>query len=182
MKGQLDIKNFIERSNENCVVFECIYSNFHHLSNYYACPITHRKQHYRSLEHAYQHTKVLFFSHKESASRIKATRDSSEAKKISYELTGPRDVQRRRDEQRVELLTSLVKPKRDQNPSCVVKKLRATDHKIIAEFGRDKFYSTGLPITHRMYLLQGDKWTGKSNPGETLMNVRREMSNQDNHA
>ena len=23
LKGQLDIKNFIERSNENCVVFEC---------------------------------------------------------------------------------------------------------------------------------------------------------------
>ena len=47
----------------------------------------------------------------------------------------------------MELMTSLVKAKYDQNP-CVVKELLATGNKEIAESGRDGFYATGLLITH----------------------------------
>ena len=47
--------------------------------------------------------------------------------------------------------------------------------KIIAESGRDRFYATGLTITHKD-VLQSSKWVGKSNLGEILMNVRREIN------
>ena len=83
LKGQLDMKTFNERANDNRLVFGGIFSNSHPLSNYYLCPIVFRKQKYRSLEHAYQHTKALFFGHAEFASKILVARDSSEAKRIS---------------------------------------------------------------------------------------------------
>ena len=174
LKGQLDMKHFNERSNNDRVVFGGMFSNFHPLSNYFACPITFRKQSFRSLEHAYQHTKALFFGHEESAARIKDARDPSEAKRISYEITGPRDLQKKWDDQRVDLMTSLVQTKCQQNPD-VVKELKLTGNKIIAESGRDRFYATGLPITHKD-VLQSGKWVGKSNLGEILMNVRREIN------
>ena len=151
-----------------------MFSNFHPLSNYFACPITFRNQSFGSLEHAYQHTKALFFGHEESAARIKDARDPSEAKSISYEITGPRDLQKKWDDQRVDLMTSLVKAKCQQNPN-VVKELKITGNKIIAESGRDRYYATGLPITYKD-VLQSGKWVGKSNLGEILMNVRREIN------
>ena len=53
LKNDLNMKTFNERSNDSRIVFGGMYSNFHPLSNYYACPITFRKQKYRSLEQAY---------------------------------------------------------------------------------------------------------------------------------
>ena len=132
LKGQLDMKHFNERSNNDRVVFGGMFSNLHPLSSYFACPITFRKRNFGSLEHAYQHTKALFFGHEESAARIKDARDPSEAKRISYEITGPRDLQKKWDDQRVDLMTSLVKAKCQQNPD-VVKELKLTCKKIIAE-------------------------------------------------
>ena len=61
------MKTFNERSNDSRIVFGGMYSNFHPLSNYYACPITFKKQKYRSLEQAYQHCKSTFFGQAESA-------------------------------------------------------------------------------------------------------------------
>ena len=176
LKGQLDMKTFTERANDNRVVFGGIFSKFHPLSNYYTCPIIFRKQKYRGLEHAYQHTKALFFGHAESASKILVAHDSSEAKRISYKITGPRDLQDKWNDQRMELMTSLVKAKCDQNP-CVVKELLATGNKEIAESGRDGFYATGLPITHRD-ILQCDKWSGKSNLGKMMMTIRRDINHK----
>ena len=174
LKDQLDMKHFNERSNNDRVVFSGMFSNFYPLSNYLACPITFRKQSFGSLEYTYQHTKALYFGHEESAARIKDARDTSEAKKISYEITGPRDLQKKLDDQRVDLMTSLVQAKCQQNPD-VVKELKLTGNKIIAESGRDKFYATSLPITHKV-VLQSGKWVGKSNLGEILMKVRREIN------
>ena len=97
----------LDQLKDNRVVFGGIYSNFHPLSNYYSCPITFRKQRYRSLEQAYQHCKALFFGQAESASKIMTSRDPAEAKRISYEINGPRDLQSKWDEQRIDLMTSL---------------------------------------------------------------------------
>ena len=173
LKGPLDMKIFNERSNDNRVVFGGMFSNFHPLSNYYSCPITFRKQKYYSVEHAYQHRKALFFGHEESANRILATREPSEAKRLSYEVTGSRDQQRQWDDQRIDLMTSLVKAKCEQHP-VVEAELTATGNKLIAESGRDRFYAIGLPITHKDILV-ADKWTGKSKLGEILMKVRHEI-------
>ena len=142
LKCQLDMKHFIERSNNDRIVFGGMFSNFHPLSNYFACPITFRKQSFGSLEHAYQHMKTLFFGHEESVSRIKAARDPSEAKRISYEINGPRDLQKKWDNQRVDLTTALVKAKCQENPD-VVKELKLTGNRVIAESGRDRLYATG---------------------------------------
>ena len=129
LKGQLDMNNFNERANDDRLVFVGNFiSNFHPLSNYLLCPIIFRRQKYRNLEHAYQHTKALFFGHAESASKILVARDSSEAKRIIYEITDPRYLQDKWNDQRMELMTSLVKAKCDQNP-CVVKELLATGNK-----------------------------------------------------
>ena len=176
LKNDLDMKTFNERSNDSRIVFGGMYSNFHPLSNYYACPITFRKQKYRSLEQAYQHCKSTFFGQAESASRIMASRDPAEAKRISYDVSGPRDLQNKWDAQRVDLMTSLVRAKYDQNP-LVLRELQSTGTKIMGESGKDRFYGTGLSITHSD-ILNGTKWTGKSTLGEILMNIRREK-NQD---
>ena len=50
--------------------------------------------------------------------------------------------------------------------------------KEIAESGRDGFYATGLPITHRD-ILQCDKWSGKSNLGKIMMTIRRDINHKD---
>ena len=98
-------KTFNERINSSRIVFGGMYSNFHPLSNYYACPIVFRKQKYRSLEQAYQHCKSTFFEQAESASRIIASRDLVERKRIIYDVSGPRDLQNKWDGQRVDLMT-----------------------------------------------------------------------------
>ena len=85
------MRTFNERSDANRVVFGRIYSNFHLISNYYSCPITFKKQRYRSLEQAYQHCKTLFSGQAES--KIMTSRDPAEAKRISYEINGPKDMQ-----------------------------------------------------------------------------------------
>ena len=113
------------------------------------------------------------FGHEESANRILATREPSEAKRLSYEVTGSRDQQRQWDDQRIDLMTSLVKAKCEQHPG-VEAELTATGNKLIAESGRDRFYAIGLPITHKDILV-ADKWTGKSKLGEILMKVRHEI-------
>ena len=147
LKDNLDMRTFNERSDANRVVFGGIYSNFHPLSNYYSCPITFRKQRYRSLEQAYQHCKALFFGQAESASKIMTSRDPAEAKRISYEINGPRDLQGKWDEIEIDLMTTLLRAKCEQNP-VVLKELQSTGTKIIGESGRDRFYGTGISITH----------------------------------
>ena len=116
----------------------------------------------------------MFFGYEEFANRILATREPSEAKRLSYEATGSRDQQRQCHDQRIDLMTSVVKAKCEQHPG-VEAELTATGNRLIAESGRDRFYAIGLPITHKDNLV-ADKWTGKSKLGEILMKVRREIS------
>ena len=46
LKGELSMKHFCERSNDNVLVMGGIYSNFHPLSNYYPCNFVFRNQKY----------------------------------------------------------------------------------------------------------------------------------------
>ena len=121
---------------------------------------------------------LTFFGQAESASRIMASRDPAEAKRISYDVSGPRDLQNKWDAQSVDFMKSLVRAKCDQNP-LVLRELQSTGTKIIAESGKDRFYGTGLSITHSD-ILNGTKWAGISTLREILMNIRREK-NQDTY-
>ena len=103
-----------------------------------------------------------------------ASCDPAEAKRISYNVSGPRDLQNQWDAQRVDLMTSLVRAKCDQNP-LVLRELQSTGAKITGESGKDRFYGTGLSITHSD-IPNGSKWTGKSTLGGILMNIRREKT------
>ena len=103
-----------------------------------------------------------------------ASRDPAKTKRISYDVDGHRDLQNQWDAQRVDLMTSLVRAKCDQNP-LVLRELQSTGAKIIGESGKDRFYGTGLPITHSD-IFNGTKWKGKSTLGEILMIIRREKN------
>ena len=67
LSGELNMRTFSERSNDNVVVFGGLYSNFHPLSNFYRSPMMFRNQKYQTLEQAYQHTKALLFKDADTA-------------------------------------------------------------------------------------------------------------------
>ena len=148
--GDLSMKHFNERSNNDLVVFGGIYSNFHPLSNYYICPVQLNKISYTSIEQAYQHRKCLFFDDLVTASKVMLT-----------------------NAQRYKLMSDLLKAKIQQNPKVKAEFL-STGTKRIAESGKDNYYAVGLPITSND-ILNNTKWSGKSKLGEILMSVRSDI-------
>ena len=70
---------------------------------------------FHPLEQAYQHCKSSLFGQAEYASKIMTSCDPAQAKRISYEMNGPRDLQGKWDEQRIDLMTSLLRAKCEQN-------------------------------------------------------------------
>ena len=174
LTGELDMKTFNQRSNDNLIVFGGIFSNFHPLSNYYLCPIVYKKYRYKNIEQAYQHRKAVLFKDELIASKIMASSDPAEAKRISYELKGSKEHHDKWNAERYDLMLELVKANFLQNPE-LAKELKNTGTKQLAESGKHQYYATGLSITNRDILNTG-KWTGSSKLGEILISVRRELN------
>ena len=174
LTGDLNMKTFSERSNGNLLVFGGMYSNFHPLSNYYLCPITVRNHRYANVEQAYQFIKAEFFGDLITAQKIKASSDPTDAKRLSYDIKGSKEMYDRWNAQRYELMTEIVMAKFSQNPKLAVE-LKASGTKQLAESGKHDYYAVGLSITHRD-ILNNAKWTGSSKLGDILMHVRRELN------
>ena len=173
LTGQLNMKHFNERSNENLLVFGGIYSNFHGFSNYFPCKIKFKNKLYCNAEQAYQHRRALFVNDLDTATKIMVSSDPAVAKQLSYDIKGSKDLNDRWNTEKYTLMSDLVKAKITQNPK-IATELIATGARRLAESGRHDFYAVGLPITHKD-ILDTSKWTGKSKLGEILMSIRQQI-------
>ena len=133
--GELSMRTFNERSNENLVVLGGIYSNFHPLSNYYMCPVVYRNRKYRS---AYQHLKSLLHGDHITATKILAARDPAEGKRLSFDIKTNRETWLRWNAERHNLMTEILTAKFSQNPK-LAEELLATGTKRIAESGKHDY-------------------------------------------
>ena len=155
LSGELNMRTFSERSNDNVVVFGGLYSNFPPLSNFYRSPIMFRNKKYQTLEQAYQHTKALLFKDDDTAPSILAADSPSEAKKLSYSIKGFNlDIWNAKQH---DLMLQLVQAKFQQNPN-LADELRNTGKKTISESGKHKYFANGFYIIHRD-ILNKQQWT-----------------------
>ena len=88
LTGDLDIKNFNERTDANTIVMYGMYSNLHPLSNYYSSPFIYQEQKYCSIEQTYQHVKALVCKDLGTAAHILDKTDPAAAKRLSFQVKG----------------------------------------------------------------------------------------------
>ena len=172
LDGDLDMRHFNERSDDNVVVMRGMYSNFHPLSNYYQSQLTYQKKKYSSIEQAYQYLKAVMFGDLDAANQIMNSDDAATSKRLSYQIKGFN--QELWNGKQYDIMTNLVRAKFTQNPT-LADTLLATGQKKIAESGKRRFFAVGLPITHKDILNQ-NVWNGESKLGEILVSVRSELN------
>ena len=143
--------------NDKVLVSGGLLSEFSYLSNYYKSDITYDSKKYASIEHAYQHVRALHFKDQAAAAKIFATKDPSEAKWLSYSVRGFSDAEWSKI--REDLMLKLLRIKFAAG-SELARHLQATRSKLLAESGKDKFFSCGMPLIHPE-ILDSTKW--KSN-------------------
>ena len=157
--------------NDKVLVSGGLLSEFSYLSNYYKSDITYDSKKYASIEHAYQHVRALHFKDQAAAAKIFATKDPSEAKRLSYSVRGFSDAEWSKI--REDLMLKLLRIKFAAG-SELAKRLQATGSKLLAESGKDKFFSCGMPLIHPE-ILDSTKW--KSNVlGKLQMKIRNELN------
>ena len=157
--------------NDKVLVSGGLLSEFSYLSNYYKSDITYDSKKYASIEHAYQHVRALHFKDQAAAAKIFATKDPSEAKRLSYSVRGFSDAEWSKI--REDLMLKLLRIKFAAG-SELARRLQATGSKLLAESGKDKFFSCGMPLIHPE-ILDSTKW--KSNVlGKLQMKIRNELN------
>ena len=158
-------------SNDKVLVSGGLLSEYSYLSNYYQCDLRYDSTDFPTLEHAYQHARAKHFNDKAVAAKILATKDPSHVKKLSYSVHGYTDMEW--GKVRENLMLKLLRVKFARGTDLAAK-LQSTGNKLLAESGKDKFFSCGLPLTH-VDVLDSSKW--KSNMlGKLQMQIRNELN------
>ena len=113
--------------------------------------------------------RALHFKDQAAAAKIFATKDPSEAKRLSYSVRGFSDAEWSKI--REDLMLKLLRIKFAAG-SELARRLQTTGSKLLAESGKDNFFSCGMP--HPVFL-DSTKW--KSNVlGKLQMKIRNELN------
>lgn len=159
------------KSNDDVIVSGGTLSEFSFLSNYAPCDIEYQSVKYVNLEHAYQHARAVHFNDRTTAAKILTTKNPAEAKRLGYRVSGfdAATWNGIKEKLMLKLLRIKFKPMSD-----MARKLQDTGNKLLAESGKESYFSCGMPLTHPD-ILDSLKW--KSNKlGELQMKIRNELN------
>ena len=171
--------NLCTVSDDTAFVSGGILSEYGFLSNYVPCKMEYDNETYSNLEQAYQHIRAKHFRDQKLSTKLLATKDPSEAKRLSHQVRCPVGVDYKQQMAgwntcKKEVMMKLLRIKFAPG-SELATRLQATGTKKIAESGLDSFWSCGMRFTDRD-ILKVNLW--KSNVlGELQMAVRQELNN-----
>lgn len=137
------------------------------LSNFFPCKVFYNNIHYKSAEHAYQHTRAVFFGFHSTAETILRVNNAEKAKKSGSNLPNSKDW----DACKQKIMKDIVSAKFAQNQDLNTK-LLATGDLPLLEATYDSYWGCGLPLSARK-LKQGE-WHGKNYLGIILAECRLE--------
>ena len=113
------------------------------LSNFFLCQFIFRGRHFRSIEHAYQWERALFFGYEGIARRIEMCRTASEAKQMAREIPHSDNW----DRVRISFMRELLRLKWEQVP-VFRKELLASNGKSLEHTVPDVFWGKGTAGRH----------------------------------
>ena len=161
-------KHMCQKSNDECLVFGGMYSEYSAHSNWSPSEFIFKEQNFVCLEQGYMYNMAIL------------NNDPATARKISY-TTEPREIKRLGSSVAIadrahwntvkgNLMLELVRAKYTQNDG-LRKLLMDTGNRKLGETGKDLFYSIGLPLTHPD-VLNVNKWKSRNELGKALETVR----------
>ena len=172
LPDDLHPRHMCEKSNDNCVVFGGLYSEYSKHSNWSESKFSFKERTFMCLEQGYMYQKAVINNDLTAAKEISYTTNPREIKRIGSAITV-----RDRDQWNVvkgPLMLELVRAKYEQSEH-LKQLLLATGNRRLGETGRDSFYSIGLPLTHPD-VLNADKWKMENHLGKALEIIRRDLS------
>ena len=164
-------RNMCEKSDEKCLVFGGLFSEFSSHSNWSNSRFVFKEKKFMCLEQGYMYNKAMINGDPETARQISYTCNPRDIKRIGSAIT----VTDRTHWNSVKgnLMTELVRAKYTQN-AHLRQLLMDTGNRTLGETGRDQFYSIGLPLTHPD-VLNDKKWKSENKLGKSLETIRREL-------
>ena len=127
--------------------------------------------HYQTSEHAIMHFKACLMEDYDIARQILIAESPHEAKRLGRQVT-PWDEEKWKSNVHA-IAYAILTAKFSQNPS-LLQKLRSTGNSILAEAAPyDIIWGIGLSVKKAQ---EGDVWRGENLLGETLMQVRRNLT------
>lgn len=165
-------RNMCEKSDEKCVVFGGMYSEYSKHSNWSESKFTYKGKHFTCLEQAYMYNKADINNDTMTAREINFTASPREIKRIGSAITMKNRTQW--NAVKGPLMLELVRAKYEQNEE-LKQLLIATGNRKLGETGKDSFFSIGLPLTHPD-VLNADKWKMDNQLGKALETVRRDLN------
>ena len=163
--------NMCEKSDEKCLVFGGLYSEFSTHSNWFKSSFTFKEKRFVCLEQGYMYNKAVINGAPETARQISYMCNPRDIKRIGSAIT-VKD-QAHWNNVKEKLMIELVREKYTQNPT-LLQELLDTGNRALGETGRDPFYSIGLPLTHPD-VLNSKKWKSGNKLGKALQTIRREL-------
>ena len=164
-------KHLCTMENEGALVSGGLLSEYSFLSNYSPCDLEYDSVKYETLEQGYGHIRAKYFKDHESAAKILATKNPAEVKRLGYKVRGFKAAEWSKVKEDVMLKLLRIKFRAGTK---MAENLKNTGRKLLAESGRDAFYSCGMSLTHPD-VLDTTKW--KSNVlGKLQMKIRNELN------
>ena len=173
LPADLNPEQFSCKSSKEWTIFGGPHSVFNPLSNFYPEPITYKDITHDTLEHAYQYAKASKYEDTAAEEAILCATTPAEAKQAGFRVRNFDHVDWDKSKKKIMLDLLRVKFAKDSELSRVLLK---TAGRSIAEAGKSKSFSIGLPLYSRN-IFDTSKWPKNSNIlGKCLMEIRRELS------
>ena len=173
LPGDLHLKCFSRKQNDDTIVFGGSLSEFDPYSNWGKFPFLHNGITFPSLEHAYMYEKCLSNNNPGSAQSILECREPYEAKQIGDKVKiTPNWTHAKCESVMKDLLQKKFSPGSD-----LAKELLSTGDKYIVESGRDKFYACGLSFMNKD-IFKKQSHSGKNKLGEYLCRGEQYSANK----
>ena len=173
LPADLNPEQFSCKSSNEWTIFGGPHSVFYPPSNFYPEPITYKDITHDTLEHAYQYAKATRYEDSAAEEAILCATTPAEAKQAGFRVRNFDHVDWDKSKKKIMLDLLRVKFAKDSELSRVLLK---TAGKSIAEAGKSKSFSIGLPLYSRN-IFDTSKWPKNCNIlGKCLMEIRRELS------
>ena len=173
LPADLNPEQFSCKSSNEWTIFGGPHSVFNPLSNFYPEPITYKDITPDTLEHAYQYAKATRYEDSAAEEAILCATTPAEAKQAGFRVRDFDHVDWDKSKKKIMLDLLRVKFAKDSELSRVLLK---TAGKSIAEAGKRKSFSIGLPL-YSINIFDTSKWPKNCNIlGKCLMEIRRELS------
>lgn len=143
------------------------------LSNFYICSLKVFHRIFKSVEHAYQYMKAVYYDRTELAEEICRQPTAWGAKNLAKQVL----TEDSWHENKLDIMRDIIRAKAACVPEFRMELLKSQD-KIVETVQGDYFWSCGLR-KHEVFWTNEKDWPGKNVMGQLLMELRTELQNKE---